>query len=163
HPHGARRALLLRGPRRVRAQPHRRLRASGGTAGGDRRQSTRPPGGMPRHQRVAEGRPVRSVLRLLQHSAGDVRGRAGILAGDDANFAYPTAEIAVMGPEGAVNILYRREAEQAGDPTSFKAEKAREYREMLATPYVAAEHGYIDEVIEPRDTRARLCEVLELL
>src|SRR6266850_1901305 len=81
----------------------------------------------------------------------------------DANFAYPTAEIAVMGPEGAVNILYRREAEQAGDSTSFKAEKAREYREMLATPYVAAEHGYIDEVIEPRDTRARLCEVLELL
>jgi len=81
----------------------------------------------------------------------------------DANFAYPTAEIAVMGPEGAVNILYRREAEQAADSTSFKAEKAREYREMLATPYVAAEHGYIDEVIEPRDTRARLCEVLELL
>jgi len=81
----------------------------------------------------------------------------------DANFAYPTAEIAVMGPEGAVNILYRREAERAGDTASFKAEKAREYREMLATPYVAAEHGYIDEVIEPRDTRARLCEVLELL
>src|SRR5438132_7742157 len=81
----------------------------------------------------------------------------------DVNYAWPTAEIAVMGPEGAVNILYRREAEQAGDPTSFKAEKAREYREMLATPYVAAEHGYIDEVIEPRDTRARLCEVLELV
>jgi len=81
----------------------------------------------------------------------------------DANFAYPTAEIAVMGPEGAVNILYRREAEQASDPASFKADRAREYREMLATPYVAAEHGYIDEVIEPRDTRARLCEVLELV
>ena len=81
----------------------------------------------------------------------------------DANFAYPTAEIAVMGPEGAVNILYRREAEQAGDPAGFRADKAREYREMLATPYVAAEHGYIDEVIEPRDTRARLCEVLELV
>jgi propionyl-CoA carboxylase beta chain len=81
----------------------------------------------------------------------------------DANFAYPTAEIAVMGPEGAVNILHRREAEQAADPMGFKAERAREYRRMLATPYVAAEHGYIDEVIEPRDTRARLCEMLELL
>src|SRR5215472_6359697 len=81
----------------------------------------------------------------------------------DANFAYPTAEIAVMGPEGAVNILYRREMDHAADPAGFKVGKAREYREMLATPYVAAEHGYIDEVIEPRDTRARLCEALELL
>jgi len=81
----------------------------------------------------------------------------------DANFAYPTAEIAVMGPEGAVNILYRREMEQAPVPEAFKEQKAREYREMLATPYVAAERGYIDEVIEPRDTRARLCAALELL
>jgi propionyl-CoA carboxylase beta chain len=80
----------------------------------------------------------------------------------DANFAYPTAEIAVMGPEGAVNILYRREMERAGAPATFREDKTREYREMLATPYVAAERGYIDEVIEPRDTRARLCAALEL-
>jgi propionyl-CoA carboxylase beta chain len=80
----------------------------------------------------------------------------------DANFAYPTAEIAVMGPDGAVNILYRREMEQAKDPAAFKEEKTREYREKFAHPYVAAERGYIDEVIEPRDTRARLVAALEL-
>ncbi|MBI2491094.1 MAG: acyl-CoA carboxylase subunit beta [Candidatus Rokubacteria bacterium] len=80
----------------------------------------------------------------------------------DANFAYPTAEIAVMGPDGAVNILYRREMERAKDPAAFKEEKTREYREKFAHPYVAAERGYIDEVIEPRDTRARLVAALEL-
>jgi propionyl-CoA carboxylase beta chain len=81
----------------------------------------------------------------------------------DANFAYPTAEIAVMGPDGAVNILYRRELEQAPDPAAFRDAKTREYREMFANPYVAAERGYVDEVIEPRDTRARLCAALELV
>jgi propionyl-CoA carboxylase beta chain len=80
----------------------------------------------------------------------------------DANFAYPTAEIAVMGPEGAVNILYRREMERAEARAALRDEKTREYRDMLATPYVAAERGYIDEVIEPRDTRARLTAALEL-
>ncbi len=81
----------------------------------------------------------------------------------DANFAYPTAEIAVMGPEGAVNILYRREMEQAADPAAFREEKIREYREKFANPFIAAERGYIDEVIEPRHTRARLATVLDLL
>ena len=81
----------------------------------------------------------------------------------DANFAYPTAEIAVMGPEGAVNILYRREFESAVDPATFREEKIREYREKLANPYVAAERGYIDEVIEPKDTRRRLIQALEVL
>jgi propionyl-CoA carboxylase beta subunit len=81
----------------------------------------------------------------------------------DANFAYPTAEIAVMGPDGAVNILYRREVEQAADQAAFREEKIGEYREKFANPYAAAERGYIDEVIEPRDTRARLCAALELL
>ena len=81
----------------------------------------------------------------------------------DANFAYPTAEIAVMGPEGAVNILYRREMEAAADGGALKDAKTREYREKFANPYVAAERGYIDEVIEPRDTRPRLIAVLELL
>jgi propionyl-CoA carboxylase beta chain len=81
----------------------------------------------------------------------------------DANFAWPTAEIAVMGPEGAVNILYRREMETAADPAAFREAKIREYREKFANPYIAAERGYVDEVIEPRDTRARLIAMLEVL
>ncbi|HXG15003.1 MAG TPA: acyl-CoA carboxylase subunit beta [Calidithermus sp.] len=81
----------------------------------------------------------------------------------DANFAYPTAEIAVMGPEGAVNILYRREVERADDPEAFRQARTREYREKFANPYVAAELGYVDEVIMPRDTRARLCAALAVL
>jgi len=81
----------------------------------------------------------------------------------DLNLAYPTAEIAVMGPDGAVNILYRREMDAAKDPAGFKEEKTREYREKFANPYVAAERGYVDEVIEPRDTRRRLIQSLEVL
>src|SRR5216117_3113184 len=81
----------------------------------------------------------------------------------DANFAYPTAEIAVMGPEGAVNILYKREMETAKNAAVLKEEKTREYREKFANPYVAAERGYIDEVIEPKDTRRRLIQALEVL
>ena len=81
----------------------------------------------------------------------------------DVNFAFPTAEIAVMGPEGAVNILYRREMEGAADPMQVRDEKTREYREKFATPYAAAERGYIDEVIEPRDTRKKLIQALEVL
>jgi propionyl-CoA carboxylase beta subunit len=81
----------------------------------------------------------------------------------DVNLAYPTAEIAVMGPDGAVNILYRRELEAAADAVAFRDEKVREYREKFANPYVAAERGYVDEVIEPRDTRARLTAALELV
>jgi propionyl-CoA carboxylase beta chain len=81
----------------------------------------------------------------------------------DANFAYPTAEIAVMGPEGAVNILYRRELETAADPAAFREAKIQEYRAKFANPYAAAERGYVDEVIEPRDTRARLTAALALL
>jgi propionyl-CoA carboxylase beta chain len=81
----------------------------------------------------------------------------------DANFAYPTAEIAVMGPDGAVSILYKREVDAAPDPAKLKDEKAREYREKFANPYAAAERGYIDEVIEPRDTRRRLIQALEVL
>ena len=81
----------------------------------------------------------------------------------DVNLAYPTAEIAVMGPEGAVNILYRREMEAASDAAAFRETKIREYRDKFANPYIAAERGYIDEVIEPKDTRARLCEALAVL
>jgi propionyl-CoA carboxylase beta chain len=81
----------------------------------------------------------------------------------DANFAFPTAEIAVMGPEGAVNILYRRDMDAVTNPTGLKDEKVREYREKFANPYAAAERGYVDEVIEPRDTRRRLIQALEML
>jgi propionyl-CoA carboxylase beta chain len=81
----------------------------------------------------------------------------------DVNFAWPTAEIAVMGAEGAVNILYKREIEKAGDPAAMRARKVAEFREKFANPYVAAEKGFIDEVILPRTTRRRLIQVLATL
>jgi propionyl-CoA carboxylase beta chain len=81
----------------------------------------------------------------------------------DVNFAFPTAEIAVMGPDGAVSILYKREMDAAKNPAKLKDEKTREYREKFANPYAAAERGYVDEVIEPRDTRRRLIQALEVL
>jgi propionyl-CoA carboxylase beta chain len=82
--------------------------------------------------------------------------------GADFNFAYPTAEIAVMGPQGAVEILYRRELEEAADAEAFKRAKVEEFREKFASPFVAAERGYVDEIIEPRMTRPRLIRALEL-
>jgi propionyl-CoA carboxylase beta chain len=81
----------------------------------------------------------------------------------DANFAFPTAEIAVMGPEGAVNILYKREMDAADDPQQLRDDKTREYRDKFANPYVAAERGYVDEVIEPKETRKKLIQALEVL
>jgi acetyl-CoA carboxylase carboxyltransferase component len=78
----------------------------------------------------------------------------------DLNYAFPTGEIAVMGPEGAVNILYKRELATAKDPEALRREKVAEFREKLANPYVAAERGYIDEVIEPRKTRPKLVTAL---
>ncbi len=81
----------------------------------------------------------------------------------DINFAYPTAEIAVMGPEGAVNILYRRELAASADPRAFRADKVAEFSARFANPYRAAEKGWIDEVIEPRQTRAKLVSALEML
>jgi acetyl-CoA carboxylase carboxyltransferase component len=80
----------------------------------------------------------------------------------DLNLAWPSAEIAVMGPEGAVEIIFRRELRQADDPAARKAELAAEYRAKFASPYVAAERGYIDDIIEPRDTRARLINALQV-
>jgi propionyl-CoA carboxylase beta chain len=81
----------------------------------------------------------------------------------DVNFAWPTAEIAVMGPEGAVNILYRRELEAAADPVQMRSEKVAEFKEKLANPFVAASRGYIDEVIQPSQTRAKLITALRSL
>ena len=82
----------------------------------------------------------------------------------DINYAYPTAEIAVMGPEGAVNILYRREIAEADDKSrEFRETKIEEFRERFANPYIAAEKGWIDEVIQPRDTRPKLIAALRML
>ena len=83
----------------------------------------------------------------------------------DANFAWPTAEIAVMGAEGAVNIVYKREFDRAPETSreSLRKEKIAEFRERFANPYVAAERGYIDAVIEPSQTRAKLITALRSL
>jgi len=81
----------------------------------------------------------------------------------DINFAWPTAEIAVMGPEGAVDILYRREIAEASDKPSARRSRVNEFEEKFANPYVAAERGFIDEVIEPAQTRLKLIRALALL
>jgi acetyl-CoA carboxylase carboxyltransferase component len=81
----------------------------------------------------------------------------------DMNFAWPTAEIAVMGPEGAVNIVFKDEIEKSRDPKKTRARLITEYRAKFANPYIAAQKGYIDDVIEPADTRRRLVKALELL
>jgi propionyl-CoA carboxylase beta chain len=81
----------------------------------------------------------------------------------DFNFAWPTAEIAVMGPDGAVNIIFRNEIAGATDPDAERAAKVEDYRAMFANPWVAAERGYVDEVIEPARTRAKLITALRLL
>jgi propionyl-CoA carboxylase beta chain len=80
----------------------------------------------------------------------------------DLNLAYPTAEIAVMGPEGAVNILYRRELAGAQDPEAARAQKVEEFRRKFANPYVAADRGFVDEVIEPRHTRRKIIAGLDM-
>src|SRR5437764_225493 len=81
----------------------------------------------------------------------------------DVNYAWPTAEIAVMGPEGAVDIVYRRELERAPNRDELRKQKIEEFRERFANPYVAAERGYVDAVIQPRDTRKKLIHSLEML
>lgn len=81
----------------------------------------------------------------------------------DINFAWPTAEIAVMGPDGAVNIIFRRELNESDSPDERKTELVDEYRERFATPYIAAQRGFVDDIIEPRETRARLINGLNIL
>ncbi|MHB1132894.1 MAG: acyl-CoA carboxylase subunit beta [Chloroflexota bacterium] len=81
----------------------------------------------------------------------------------DVNYAWPTAEIAVMGPDGAANILFRREIEAAPDKAAALNERVQQYRDKFANPYVAAARGLLDDVIEPRQTRARLIDALEML
>jgi acetyl-CoA/propionyl-CoA carboxylase carboxyl transferase subunit len=81
----------------------------------------------------------------------------------DVNFAWPTAEIAVMGPEGAVGIVFRRELEAAEDPEAMREKLIKEYTEKFSNPFIAAERGYVDAVIEPQETRPRLIKALEML
>ena len=81
----------------------------------------------------------------------------------DVNYAWPTAEIAVMGPEGAVNIVYKRELEKAENKEEERARKIEEFRQRFANPYIAAERGYVDAVIQPRETRKKLIQALAML
>jgi len=81
----------------------------------------------------------------------------------DVSYAWPSAEIAVMGPDGAVNIIFRKEIAAAEDPQAEAEQLGQEYREKFAHPYIAASRGYVDDVIEPRETRPRLIEALETL
>jgi acetyl-CoA carboxylase carboxyltransferase component len=98
------------------------------------------------------------ITRKAYGGAYDVMSSKHVRA--DFNFAWPTAEVAVMGPEGAVNIIFRRELEEADDPEARRAELIADYRERFANPYSAAERGYVDEVIEPRRTRPVLIDAL---
>jgi acetyl-CoA carboxylase carboxyltransferase component len=101
------------------------------------------------------------VTRKAYGGAYDVMSSKHIRG--DINLAWPTAEIAVMGPEGAVNIIFRKELAAAEDPVERKAELVAEYRKKFANPYIAASRGYVDDVIEPRETRPRLINALEML
>jgi acetyl-CoA carboxylase carboxyltransferase component len=80
----------------------------------------------------------------------------------DFVFAWPGAEIAVMGPEGAANIIFRKEIASAEDPEKMRRQKVKEYKDKFANPYVAAAKGYIDSVIEPRETRKILLHAIEV-
>jgi len=101
------------------------------------------------------------ILRKAYGGAYDVMASKHI--GADVNYAWPTAEIAVMGPKGAVNVLYSDELEEAEDTDARREELIDEYREEFANPYTAADRGYLDAVIEPQETRPRLVEDLEML
>jgi propionyl-CoA carboxylase beta chain len=99
------------------------------------------------------------ITRKAYGGAYDVMGSKHV--GADFNFAWPTAEVAVMGSDGAVNIVFRKELASAADPEARRAELVEEYRERFANPFTAAERGYVDDVIEPRRTRPALIAALE--
>jgi propionyl-CoA carboxylase beta chain len=104
---------------------------------------------------------VTVITRKAYGGAYDVMASKHVRA--DVNYAYPTAEIAVMGPDGAVNIVYKSEIEKAADAAQARAAFVADYREKFANPYSAAALGYIDEVIRPRETRAKLAGALRML
>ncbi|MEM0368862.1 MAG: carboxyl transferase domain-containing protein, partial [Desulfurococcaceae archaeon] len=107
---------------------------------------------------------VPKITVIMRKAYGGAYIAMGSLSlGSDINYAWPTAEIAVMGPEGAVRILYRREIEKAPDPEAFYKEKLREYREIFANPFRAAELGYIDDIIDPAATRKKIHDALVVL
>jgi acetyl-CoA carboxylase carboxyltransferase component len=81
----------------------------------------------------------------------------------DVNYAWPTAEIAVMGPEGAVDVVYKRDLDGAENRNAVRQAKIEEFRQKFANPYVAAERGFVDAVIQPKETRKRLIQALEML
>jgi len=83
--------------------------------------------------------------------------------GADMAFAWPTAEIAVMGAAGAANIIHRKEIKEAGDPQAKRKEKIKEYERLFSNPYRAANRGFVDAIIEPSQSRPRLIEALELM
>jgi len=99
------------------------------------------------------------ITRKAYGGAYDVMSSKHV--GADFNFAWPTAEVAVMGPDGAVNIVFRKELEEAEDAVTRRAELVEEYREQFANPFTAAERGYVDDVIVPRRTRPSLIRALE--
>src|SRR4029077_7474109 len=99
------------------------------------------------------------ITRKAYGGAYDVMSSKHVRA--DFNFAWPTAEVAVMGPDGAVNIIFRNELATADEPEVSHAELIAEYREQFANPYTAAERGYVDDVIEPRRTRPVLIDALQ--
>jgi propionyl-CoA carboxylase beta chain len=101
------------------------------------------------------------ITRKAYGGAYDVMGSKHL--GADLNFAWPTAQIAVMGAQGAVNILYRSELAAAADPAALRAELISEYEDTLANPYIAAERGYVDAVIRPSSTRAHIVRGLRML
>ncbi|HXV13533.1 MAG TPA: carboxyl transferase domain-containing protein, partial [Candidatus Krumholzibacteria bacterium] len=101
------------------------------------------------------------ITRKAYGGAYDVMSSKHIRA--DYNVAWPSAELAVMGAEGAVNILNKREIESAKDPAAERARRVQEYNEKFANPYIAASLGYIDDVIEPADTRPKIIAALESL
>jgi acetyl-CoA carboxylase carboxyltransferase component len=101
------------------------------------------------------------ITRKAYGGAYDVMSSTHIRG--DISYAWPTAEIAVMGPEGAVNIVFRKELAAAADPEAERERLVQEYREQFANPYIAAARGYVDDVIEPQKTRPRLIEALKML
>jgi len=101
------------------------------------------------------------ITRKAYGGAYDVMSSKHIRA--DFNFAWPTAEVAVMGPEGAVNIIFRRDIEKSPTPDERRGKLIDDYKARFANPYTAAERGYIDDVIVPHETRPRLINALETL
>jgi len=101
------------------------------------------------------------ITRKAYGGAYDVMSSKHIRA--DVNFAWPMAEIAVMGPKGAAEIIFRKEIKDSENPEEMLINKEQEFRKKFAHPYLAAERGYIDEVIQPKETRFRLIQSLKML